>query len=360
MTTRIDTVAFDFDLLKRLCETPGVASREGQIRSVAIESLRPVVDEIRIDALGNAIDLKRGSGKRRVMIAAHVDEIGFLVRHVDSNGFLKLQPIGGFDRRALFAQRVLVTTSAGQTLRGALMPGSKPIHLMAGEEPKGPKVDDYFVDLGLTGDAAREAVEVGDMVTLDRTVERVGGNVVGKAMDDRVGVYVMIQALRQLRSNEADIYAIATVQEEVGLRGALTSAYDVEPDIGIALDITLALDIPGAAESDAVSRLGKGAAIKIMDSSLICDPRLVRQFRDIAQCDNIPHQLEILPRGGTDAGAIQRTRGGVPSITLSIPARYVHTVNEMVSETDVEACATLLARFLELAHTYDYSFDGST
>ena len=351
-------MAFDFELLKLLCETPGVASRESLIRSVAIEALKPVVSEIRIDALGNAIGLKRGSGQRRVMIAAHVDEIGFLVRHVDSNGFLKLQPIGGFDARALFAQRVIVTTARGDALRGVLMPGAKPIHLLAGEEPKALKVDDYFVDLGLTGDAAREAVEVGDMVTLDRSGVRIGGNVVGKAMDDRVGVYVMIQALRQIQTHEADIYAIATVQEEIGLRGALTSAYDVEPDIGIALDITLALDFPGTGEGDVVSRLGKGAAIKIMDSSLICDPRLVRQFRDIAQRENIPHQLEILPRGGTDAGAIQRSRGGVPSITLSIPARYVHTVNEMVSENDVEACATLLARFLEIAHTFDYSFDG--
>ncbi|HLZ07050.1 MAG TPA: M42 family metallopeptidase, partial [Chloroflexota bacterium] len=335
-------MAFDFELLKRLCETPGVASRETQIRSIAVESLRPLVDDIRIDALGNAIGRKPGTGNRRVMVAAHVDEIGFLVRHVDSNGFLKLQPIGGFDPRALFAQRVLVTNARGETLRGALMPGAKPIHLMAGEEPKAPKVDDYFVDLGLTGDAAREAVEVGDMVTLERTVERVGGNVIGKAMDDRVGVYVMIQALRQIQSHEADIFAIATVQEEIGLRGAVTSAYDVEPDIGIALDVTLALDFPGTAEGEIVSRLGKGAAIKIMDSSLICDPRLVRQFRDIAQRENIPHQLEILPRGGTDAGAIQRSRAGVPSITLSIPARYVHTVNEIVSESDVEACATLL------------------
>lgn len=350
----------DFELLKRLSETPGVASREAQIRSVAIEALRPTVDEIRIDPLGNAIALKRGQGKRKIMIAAHVDEIGFFVRHIDSNGFLKLQPIGGFDPRALFAQRVIVTTSKGQTLRGALMPGSRPIHLMAGEEPKAPKVDDFFVDLGLTGDSARELVEVGDMVTLDRTVERVGGNIIGKAMDDRVGVYVMITALRELRTHEVDIYAVATVQEEIGLRGALTSAYSVEPDVGIALDVTLALDIPGTNEAEAVSRLGKGAAIKIMDSSLICDPRLVRQFRDIAQRENIPHQLEILPRGGTDAGGIQRSRGGVPSITLSIPARYVHTVNEMVSETDVAACALLLARFLEVAHTFDYSFEEST
>jgi endoglucanase len=195
------------------------------------------------------------------------------------------------------------------------------------------------------------------MVTLDRTTERVGaGDVIGKAMDDRVGVFVMLEALRALRSNDVDIYAVATVQEEVGLRGAITSAYEIAPDIGIALDVTLAVDIPGTAEPNVIARLGQGAAIKLMDGSLICDPRLVAQFRAIAERESIPHQMEILPRGGTDAGGIQRSRGGVPSITLSIPARYVHTVNEMVRESDVTACVDLLARYLEVAHTFDYAY----
>ncbi len=349
-------MAIDFELLKRLSETPGVASREDQIRRVVVEALRPVVDEVRLDRLGNAVGWKKGAGRRRVMLAAHVDEIGFLVKHVDANGFLRLQQVGGFDARTLVAQRVVVHPSHGPARRGVLMPGTKPIHLLAGEEPKSPKLEDFFVDLGLGGDQVREIVEIGDMVTLDRTAERVGDTIVGKAMDDRVGVFVMIEALRALRAPEVDILAVATVQEEVGLRGATTAAYGLEPDVGIALDVTLAVDIPGGAESDVVSRLGKGAAIKIMDSSLLCDPRLVRQFRDIARREGIPHQLEILPRGGTDAGGIQRSRAGVPSFTLSIPTRYVHTVNEMVSESDVAACITLLARYLEEAHTFDYSF----
>jgi endoglucanase len=228
---------------------------------------------------------------------------------------------------------------------------------MAGEQPQVPKLDEFFVDVGLSAADAAEVVEIGDMVTMDRTVERIGkGQIIGKSMDDRVGVFVMIEALRALRSNEVDVYAVATVQEEVGLRGATTSAYEIAPDVGIALDITLAVETPGSQEADAVSRLGQGAAIKVMDSSLICDPRLVEQFREIARKEDIPYQLEILPRGGTDAGGIQRSRGGVPSITLSIPARYVHTVNEMVAETDVQACVDLLARYLEVAHTFDYAF----
>ncbi|MBI3973809.1 MAG: M42 family metallopeptidase [Chloroflexi bacterium] len=353
-------MTIDYDLLKRLSEAPGVPSREERIRKITVEALRPLADSLQVDRLGNAVALKRGGGaggaRRKVMIAAHMDEIGFLVRHVDKNGFLSLQPVGGFDPRSLFAQRVIVHASRGPALRGVLMPSaSKPPHLMAGEQPKPPKVEEFFVDVGLPGEQVKEVVELGDMVTMDRTVERAGNTIIGKAMDDRVGVFVMIEALRAVRSHDVDILAVATVQEEVGLRGATTAAFGVDPDVGIALDVTLAVDVPGSKEQDRVSQLGKGVGIKIMDSSQVCDPRLVAHFRDIARRENIPFQMEILPRGGTDGGAIQRTRAGVPSITLSIPARYVHTVNEMVSETDVEAAITLLARYLEVAHAFDYA-----
>lgn len=346
-------MSIDFDLLKRLCESHGVASREERVRGVALEALRPLVDEVRIDSLGNAVCLKRGKGARRVMLAAHLDEIGFLVRHVDRSGFLRVQPVGGFDARTLFAQRVFVHCANGDLLRGVFMPAAKPIHLLAGERPQPPRIDEFFVDLGMSGEQVQEKVEIGDMITLDRTTERVGENIVGKALDDRVGVFVMIEALRRMQNPEVDVVAVATVQEEVGLRGALTAAYGIEPDIGVAIDVTLAVDVPGMKEHEAVSKLGQGAGIKVMDSSLLCDPRLVRRFREIARRDQIPYQMEVMPRGGTDAGSIQRSRTGVPSITLSIPARYVHTVNEMVAERDVDACATLLARFLEEAHTLD-------
>jgi endoglucanase len=359
-------MALDFELLKRLSEAPGVPSREERIRHVVVDALRPLVDEVRTDALGNAIGLKRGTGDGetgpvpRVMIAAHMDEIGFLVRHVDKDGFLRVHPVGGFDPSTLVAQRVFVHASggdaAGPALRGVMMPsGRKPPHLLAGEAPKAPKVDDLFVDVGLTAERARALVEVGDMVTLDRTLERVGDNIVGKALDDRAGVYVMIEALRALGSHRVDVFAVATVQEEVGLRGATTATFGIEPDIGIALDGTLAIDIPGASEAETITRLGKGVGIKVMDSSSISDPRLVQHMRAIARRENIPFQMELLPRGGTDAGALQRSRAGIPAITLSVPLRYVHTVNEMACGTDIEAAVALLARYVEEAHTFDYS-----
>ncbi len=341
-------------LLKRLSETPGVSGREERVRALVIEELKPLVDEIQVDALGNVVAFKKGTGDRRVMLAAHMDEIGFMVKHVDERGFVRLQPIGGFDARVLVAQRVIVHTADGHALRGVLTPATKPIHLLGDEKPGTPKLEEFYVDLGMPGERVRELVDLGDSVTLDRTLERTGDCVMGKALDDRTGVFTMIEALRKLGKHQVNILAVATVQEEVGLRGAQTSAYHVEPDVAIALDITIASDTPGMPESEAVTRLGEGAAIKVFDSSAIPNFKLVRHLRDIAEQHEIKHQLEVLPRGGTDAGAMQRARAGAPAITLSIPTRYVHTVNEMASLADLDAASTLLARYLENAHKGDY------
>jgi putative aminopeptidase FrvX len=348
-------MALNIPLLKKLAETPGIAGREERVRALVIEELRPLVDEVNVDRLGNVVAWKRGKKDRRVMLAAHMDEIGFLVKHIDDKGFIRLQSVGGFDARVLFAQRVLVHGYAGESLRGVLMPSSKPFHLLADEKPAAPRLDDLFVDLGMPNEQVRQKVEVGDMVTMDRTLEVVGDTVISKSLDDRASVFVMIEALRAMQHHEVNILAVATVQEEVGLRGATTAAYHVQPDVSVALDTTLAVDIPGGNEQDSVTRLGNGTAIKLFDSSQISNPRLVRHFRDLAEKHNIKYQLEILPRGGTDGGAMQRTREGSYSITLSTPSRYVHTVNEMIHQADLEAGITLLARYLEDAHNGDYT-----
>lgn len=341
-------------LLKRLSETPGVSGREERVRALVIEELRPLVDDIQVDALGNVIALKKGSGDRRVMLAAHMDEIGFMVRHIDDRGFLKLQPLGGFDPRVLVAQRVIVHAAAGEPLRGVLTPATKPVHLLGDDKPSAPKLEEFYVDLGMEPARVKEVVSIGDSVTLDRTLERVGDGVIGKALDDRSGVFTMIEALRRLGKHKVNILAVATVQEEVGLRGATTSAYQARPDVAIALDTTLAVDTPGMPDTEAVTRLGDGVAIKVFDSSAIPNFKLVRHLCDVAERHHITHQLEVLPRGGTDAGAMQRARQGAPAITISIPSRYVHTVNEMVNLADLDAAATLLARYLEDAHTGAY------
>jgi endoglucanase len=355
--TRSKTLTLNEKLLRRLIETPGVPGREEQQREIAREELEALTDEIRTDPLGSVIGTKKGRDDVRVMIAAHTDEIGFLVKYIDEKGFLRLQALGGHDPANMVSQRVLVTTANGTALKGALQPARKPPHLLRGEQQQQqpPKAEEFFVDLGMPVDEVREAVRIGDYVTMDRTLEKVGDGYMGKAMDDRIGVFVMLEALRALQGHEATIYAAATSQEEVGLRGATASGSALEPTIVIALDITIAMDIPGGEEGGIVTWLGNGAAIKIMDSSLICNPKLVEHFRQIAVREEIPHQMEILPQGGTDAGGVQRLHGGIPSITLSIPCRYVHTPNEMVSEKDVQACIDLLARYLEEAHTGDYA-----
>ena len=353
------TTDINFDLLKRLCEAPGIAGREEAVRAIVREALYGLVDEISVDALGNIIGRRKGNGGPTVMFAAHMDEIGFMVKHIDDKGFLRLQPVGGFDGRVLPAQRCHVHTEAGAALPGALALETKPIHLLSGSDIPTPKVEQIFVDLGLSEDEVKEQVQIGDMVTMDRTVERIGHNVMGKAFDDRISVFLMLEAARALGDEqvEAEIVLAATTQEEVGLRGARTAAYHVAPDIGVALDITLAMDIPGAAAQDAVTRLGDGAALKVFDSSHISNHKLVSHFKQLAQDNDIKYQLEILPRGGTDAGAMQLSRAGMPAITISLPTRYVHTVNEMAAVSDIQAETALLAAYMRQAHEGDYSLE---
>lgn len=341
-------MALNIELLERLCQAHGIGSREAAVREVVRDELQPLADEQRVDTLGNLISVRKGTGPR-IMIAAHMDEIGFVVRHIDDKGFIRIQKVGGFDPRNLVAQRVLIHPREADPIPGVLQPGMKPVHLRAQGESKELKLEDLFIDTGMAADRVKAWVSVGNMVTLDRATIRMGDLVVSKALDDRVGIYVMIEAVRAAAGGDAEIIAVATTQEEVGLRGAQTAAYHLEPDIAIALDVTIAGDIPGMPEDQAVTRLGSGAAIKIFDSSQIPHATIIEALRSIAEREGIPHQLEVLPMGGTDAGAIQRVRGGAYTGTISIPSRYLHSVNEAAHTDDVDACVRLLARFLEEA-----------
>jgi putative aminopeptidase FrvX len=346
----------NLELVQRLLDAPGIAGREEHVRDIVRAEMAELVDEVSVDAMGSVIGVKNGSGGPRVMLAAHMDEIGFMVRFIDDNGFIRLQNVGGFDPRMLPAQRVRVHTRSGDVLIGAMQLASKPIHLLQQSEIKAPKLTQLYVDLGLPADDVKDRVDIGDMVTMDRSMVQVGNNLMSRAMDDRINVFVMLETLRQLGEHQCDVIAVATTQEEVGLRGAQTATYGVEPDIGVALDVTVAGDSPGVDKQDRVTRLGDGIAIKAFDSSHIPNYKLVRHFRDIAEQNEIKHQVEILSRGGTDAGAMQRTRAGIPVITISMPTRYLHTVNEMVSIDDINAGIQLLVRYLETAHDGDYRF----
>jgi endoglucanase len=251
------------------------------------------------------------------------------------------------------AQKVMV--HGRQDLPGVI--GSKPIHVLSEEEKKKVlKVEDYFVDVGLPGDKVKKLVAPGDAVTWHRDFAEMGDNFVSKAFDDRVGVYVMIEALRRVKGKPLpmELYAVATVQEEVGVRGATTSAIGLDPDVGIAVDITLANDVPGAADHEKVTSLGEGAAIKIMDSYSISNPKLVEHLKTVATKKKIKFQMEILPRGGTDAGAIQRAGKKAAVVTISIPTRYAHSTVEVCNRNDVQACIDLLAAYILDTGSRDY------
>ena len=343
----------NLDLLKRLSDIDGVPGREEHARDLVRAELAGLADELREDALGNLIALKRGrapEGERgRVMLSAHLDEIGFMVKFVDEQGYLRLQNLGGFDTRNLFARNVTVWTSEGP-LPGLLTPGGRPVHIASAEDRKKvPELREFFVDLGLKAEEVRRRVRVGDSVTLDQTCREVGDFVVGKAMDDRASVWVQLETLRALRDGppQHDVYAVFSVQEEVGLRGAVTAAYGVEPTVGVALDVTLAVDTPGVGPDEAVTKAGEGVGIKLFDGSMIATRWLVDEFVGLAEREHIPYQLEVLPLGGTDAGAIQRSRAGVPSVTLSLPTRYIHTIVESVHKKDLRAELDLLVAYLK-------------
>lgn len=345
------------ELLKRLCEESGPPGFEDRIRKIFISEIEPYVDRIEVDGLGNTIAIKEGKGEnpRKVMLAGHMDEIGFVVRYIDDKGFLKLQPLGGFDPKTLIAKRVKIVNRGNEEFIGVI--GCKPVHIMSPEERKKlPELDDLFVDLGMDVDRVKQNVEIGDPVTLHQDFIHVGDYLSSKSMDNRVSIFTLIETMKRLRDPNVSVYAVATVQEEIGLRGATTAAHRIRPDIGVAIDVTLACDVPAAKPEDHITRLGDGVGIKILDSSLIAAPKLVRAFRDLAEKHEIPHQMEILPRGGTDAGGIQRAAEAVPSITLSVPTRYIHSVVETIHQTDLEATVELLVRFLEVAHQTDLTY----
>jgi endoglucanase len=286
-----------------------------------------------------------------------MDEIGFLVTHVEEEGgFLRLTPLGGHDPGNMVAQRVRVL--GRRDLGGVLYPGRKPPHLLdANDREKAPKITEFFVDVGLPLDEVRELVPVGSPAVIEREFAEVGNAVSCKAMDNRVSLYVMIEALRRAGRSEFEVCAVATSQEEVGVRGAVTAAYDLNPDIGVALDVTIAADFPGVPKAEAVTRLGEGTAIKVMDGYSISNPKLVERLRELAAERRIPYQMEILPRGGTDAAALQKTRSGVPACTISTPCRYVHSSVEMCHKGDIQASIALTAAFIEEGHRWEYALE---
>lgn len=284
-------------LLKKICETPGTSGFEQRIRALVLKELEGLVDKIEIDAMGNVIAVKKGREEKRVMIAAHMDEIGFIVTHIDDEGFVRFHTLGGFDPKTLTSQRVII--HGKKDIIGVM--GCKPVHLMKPEErSKAVPTEDYFIDTGMKKEQIKELISIGNPITRERELIELGDCVNAKSLDNRVSVYILLEMLRELKDEPVpyDIYAVFTVQEEVGLRGAISSAHLVNPDFGFGLDVTIAFDVPGAQNHEKVTYLGKGAAIKIMDGTSISDYRMVAYLKELAEKHKIPWQPEILPRGG--------------------------------------------------------------
>ena len=347
----------DVELLKQICEIPGAPGFEHRIRRFVIGHISSHVDEFWVDNIGNLITLKRGNNNpenKKVMIAAHMDEIGFIITYIDDNGFCWFNTLGGFDPKTLTSQRVIA--HGKQDIIGVM--GSKPIHVMSAEEKVKPaKTEDFFIDFGMPKEEVEKFISVGDPVTRERSLVEMGQCVNSKSLDNRVSVFVLIETLKQLTNNPYDVYGVFTVQEEVGLRGAIVATHQINPDFGIALDTTIAYDVPNAKPQERVTELGKGTAIKILDSSVICDTRMVEYLRKVASEKNIKWQHEILTAGGTDTASLQKNgKNGSIAGAISIPTRHIHQVIEMCHKEDILNSIYLLKAALENINSVDWQY----
>lgn len=343
----------NISLLKEICETPGAPGYEHPIRKLILQETNNLGDSVSVDNMGNVTVFKKGKSNKKVMVAAHMDEIGFMVTHIDDNGFIRFTTLGGFDPKTLTAQRVLIHGKSD--IIGVM--GSKPIHLMSPEErEKPPKISDFFIDTGMKASEVKEIVQIGNTITRERQLIEMGDCINCKSLDNRISVYILIETLKRLRDIPHDLYAVFTVQEEVGIRGAQVATLGIKPDFGFGLDTTIAFDVPGSKEHEQVTKLGKGAGIKIMDSSVICDSRMVKYMKTIADKNTIAWQAEILTGGGTDTSGIQRmTAGGAITGAVSIPTRHIHQVIEMVNKQDVEDSINLLKHCIEELDQFDWA-----
>ncbi|MCD5409701.1 MAG: M42 family metallopeptidase [Methanocellales archaeon] len=342
------------NLLEKMSNAHGISGHENDVRAIVQTELESYVDEIKIDSLGNLIATKNGK-KPSVMLAAHMDEIGLMTKYVDDDGFIRFVKVGGWFDQTLLNQRVILRTEKGN-LTGVI--GSKPPHRMKDKDKdKVVKADDMFIDIGATSrkNAEKLGVTAGTPITIDREFRTLAnGMVTGKAFDDRVGLAVMLDALKRTKSN-ATIYAVGTVQEEVGLKGARTSAFGLNPDVALATEVTITGDHPNIKKSESAIEMGKGPSITVMDAAgkgIITPNTVLKWLKETAERNKIQYQLDVSDGGTTDATAIQLTRTGIPTGTVSVPARYIHSPVEVVSLKDIDLCTELVARSVESVDRY--------
>ena len=334
------------DLLRKLCEADGISGHEDSIVSLFRDALEGSADTFKTDAMKNIIAFKsgtQGDSRLKVMLAGHIDEIGFIVYNLDDQGFASVVPVGGWDPANILGHTVRVHTRNGGIMPAVMHRRWEPTEKLRETTPK---YDKLYLDFGLPEEDVKEKVSRGDWVSMDTVFTELGNCFVAKAFDDRVGAFIIIEAMKRYDNPSIDVYAVGTSQEEVGLRGSTVAAQTIKPDIGIAVDITGSGDTPGFPARMKIAELGKGVAIKQMDSSVICSTSLVEYIRKLAEKNGIDHQMEILVRGGTDTSSMQKFSPGAHSTCLSIPTRYGHSPVAVISRHDVECAIDLLVAFL--------------
>jgi len=324
------------NLIKKLTEAFGPSGYEKKVRKLIYDEIKNYVDSTKTDKLGNLITHIKGKGIK-VMFAAHMDEIGVVTSYIDKNGFIRFSNVGGFfPVHSLTARVIFANGSVGVIGEEQRKTMSDPIEMKK-----------LYIDIGARNKKeAEKLVPIGSFACYERKFQDMGQRITSKAFDDRIGCAVLIEAAKRLKQKvKNDTYFVFTTQEEVGLKGARTSAFDVAPDIALAIDVTGTGDTPDAKKM--AVELGGGAAIKVKDRGIVCDPRIVDALISTAKKNNIPYQLEVLERGTTDATAIQLTKGGVPAGAISIPTRYVHSASEVLDTDDVDAAVRLIVAFLK-------------
>ena len=343
------------NLLERLSNAHGASGYEGSVRQVIEKEVKPYVDEIKTDRMGNLIATKRG-GKPAVMLAAHMDEVGLMVKYIDDKGFAHFVKTGGWFDQTLLNQRMILHTERGDVY-GVI--GSKPPHAMKEEETKKPvKAEDMFIDFGAISkeDAEKNGVKVGTPITSDTEFKSLcNDRVTGKAFDNRAGCAMLIWALREMKDVKATIHAVFTVQEEVGTKGAKTSAFGLNPDVAVATDVTYTGDHPGIEKKKSSIEMGKGPSITVSDAEgrgIIVPETVLKWLKEAAESNKIPYQLEVGSGGTTDASAIHLTKEGIPTGVISMPTRYIHTPVSVLSMGDLEKSAELIARAVEIVDRF--------
>lgn len=341
-----------YELLKSLSEAHGPSGFEDEVRSILKPLLTPIVDEMKTDALGNLIVRRRADSPKApvLLVDAHMDEVGFVVSHIEPNGFLRLAPVGGWDERVLPGQRLEVRTRSAEKFVGVI--GTTPPHIQASDDKRaGVSLDALFLDLGArdSDEIKSWGVRLGDsVVPCQGFLELRPGIVTGKAFDDRVGCALLVELLHELAQQPRlpfDVVGVFSTFEEMNARGAMVAAYGVAPAMALVLEATVAADVPNVPEARCPTRLGAGPAITLMDKSTHCHPRLVRALEELAEKKGIPYQIKRPIFGGTNAARIHTSRGGVPSAIVSVPCRYIHAPSSVMRLDDYAATRQLIVEF---------------